>query len=1475
METTEEIPFETIEQPDATLKSGTTVVETEGEVGQKKITALYKTIKGVREASPVSRTEEIVKAPVTKVVKVGTKMLNRQPLKEAIDLAKSKNQADYVESTFANLTTALTAGEGEYAKEDTTQTALDAETATLQDKIATLEFKAPEYTAVAIKKDELKKQVTLNYTLSNPLNNYISGKVNVYKDGHLLASKALDKQSVVFDGLDYDRTYIFKPELTYHNNLAEVTKEQETSAATARVELRLKKLELKEVSAVELYRRDDNGARFTKLSDLAALPTSLGNYYAKVKSTTFKDVLLPISKVEEITKDGKQFFQFTATIPELVQGENVTDYAEGYRFLVDKFVPAQNNVYYSIKELVEAMNQNKAGTYILGNHMDLSLLTPRANQIAYVTGEFTGKLTGKNGDKQFAFYGSTVPLFETLKNATVEHVVLKDVNINGGQDIGAIAKTADNAKITNVAVQGNITATRNIGGIISSARNSTRLEQVDFSGTITSPANTGGGSKIGGLVGVLDDSYIHKGHAKIDIHLNQANNNSYSTGGLVAQVTRSRWLNTVHVKDSYVEGKITNTGGGRVAGIVSSNWTNGVIENVLSDVKVSGGNIVYADAGALETNHRNVMKNFFVTQNATGEQTARFIPTVLTDEEAAAKRASFGLQNIASTVSDKLARTNEYKVDYTRLTDYNSAKDRAYKNIAKLIPLYNKEQVIKYGNKVGDNSKLDTTDILSVVPMKDNRFVNNYNDEINRLLVHYKDGTKEYYQLTNKQSDRQTGLDEYSLGDLGVIYTPNQFIQDYSPIVSVVSGALKAIDLYADSVAEVLGIGADTAKGEKLKKLYYDEQFQDTKENIETYLTNILTSSSVLRTDNALTNEAVIHYIQENKAALLLGITYMNRLYNINFGDVNIRDIMTNKLSEFYGKTDNPLEFLVRLGHSGYSTLLISSNVGTYSSKIAPVTEKKTLIDFLDYNRELFTDMDKYTWFRDTTKNHLYIAERPSEVPEIANADYKAYDKLQKAEFINYILPLLTMQKSNLYIISNYSTLVFGSKDRRPNDTQENWLRAINESADNFRHYIDNWYRIANENVKQRLVKERNLPIWDGYNAGGWADQYGRYGQANEFKSLREFFGPIGKWFGNNGLGAYALIGTRTPLIHFIAGDVLTDYGQSIFTHEVTHVYDDSIYLGGYGRRTGMGPEAYAQGLLQIPRNGGELGVNLMFTYPNDGTRWYNPRSDVFKTQADIDRYMKRYIDTLMVLDHAEADGVIATGNQTFMNGYYKKVDKQVKANGLDQFDLLRELNDAEKSITIRSIDDLVNNNFMTKFQLGNGTYDGNGIKGDAYVTPHMMLAIYGGNTSTQGAGAVMFKHNAFHLWGYYGYSNGFVGYTSTKYAAEAKAAGQVLGDKYVIQKISNGQFETLEQWKVAYYKEVKQKAETYFRPVTVNGKTISSYDQLKQEFQTIATNNLGNPSRAITQIINLKTVIYKAWLKDTDGFQEDIVGRP
>ena len=249
------------------------------------------------------------------------------------------------------------------------------------------------------------------------------------------------------------------------------------------------------------------------------------------------------------------------------------------------------------------------------------------------------------------------------------------------------------------------------------------------------------------------------------------------------------------------------------------------------------------------------------------------------------------------------------------------------------------------------------------------------------------------------------------------------------------------------------------------------------------------------------------------------------------------------------------------------------------------------------------------------------------------------------------------------------------------------------------------------------------------------------------------------------------------------------------------------------------------------------------------------------------------------MLDNLEADAVLGQNSQELNNAWFKKVDKQMRGNSKNQYDNVRGLNDTEKAIQLHSVNDLVDNNFMTNRGPGNGVYKPDDFS-SAYVNVPMMTGIYGGNTSEGAPGGMSFKHNTFRLWGYYGYEKGFLGYATNKYKQEAKAAGKnTLGDDFIISKISEGRFANLEEFKKAYYKEVKDKATNGLTTFEVNGTNISSYNDLLRLFKeaaakdaaTLKTEKNGNKSVSTNNVTKLKEAVYKKLLQQTDSFKTSI----
>ncbi|MTV80976.1 hypothetical protein GM546_14155, partial [Streptococcus pneumoniae] len=77
------------------------------------------------------------------------------------------------------------------------------------------------------------------------------------------------------------------------------------------------------------------------------------------------------------------------------------------------------------------MNSRPDGTFILGATMNAREFELGENQESYVTKNFTGTLIGSHQGKHYAIYNLKKPLFNTLNNATIQNLTLKDVNISG------------------------------------------------------------------------------------------------------------------------------------------------------------------------------------------------------------------------------------------------------------------------------------------------------------------------------------------------------------------------------------------------------------------------------------------------------------------------------------------------------------------------------------------------------------------------------------------------------------------------------------------------------------------------------------------------------------------------------------------------------------------------------------------------------------------------------------------------------------------------------------------------------------------------------------------------------------------------------------------------------------------------------------------------------------------------------------
>lgn len=1281
-----------------------------------------------------------------------------------------------------------------------------------------------------------------------------------------------------------------------------------------------KTLELRNVSDLELYSQT-NGTYKQHVS-LDGVPSNPDTYFVKVKSSSFKDVYLPVASITAETKNGQPVYKITAKAEKLQQ-ELENKYVDNFTFYLAKKAREETTTFTSFSNLVKAINQNLSGTYHLAASLNANEVELEPEAKSYIKGTFTGQLIGEKDGKQYAIYNLKKPLFETLSGATVEKLSLKNVSISGKDDIGSLAYEARNGtKIKQVHVDGVLAGERGIGGLLAKADQSSITES-SFKGRIINTYETTAAYNIGGLVGHLtgDKALLTKSKATVAISSN-TNSSDQTVGGLAGLVDQD-----AQIQDSYAEGDINNAKHfGRVAGVAGYLWdrkTNeeqhaGRLTNVLSDVNVTNGN-------AITGYHYNGMR----VKDTFSSKANRVYNVTLVKDEVVSKESfeERGTMLDASQIESKkvainplplptvepLSTSGKKDSDFSKVAHYQAKRALAYKNIEKLLPFYNKATIVKYGNLVNENSLLYQKELLSAVMMKDDQVITDIvsnKQTANKLLLHYKDHSSEKLDL--KYQNDFAKLAEYSLGNTGLLYTPNQFLYDQSSIIKQVLPDLQKVDYHSEAIRKTLGISPKVEQTE----LYLEDQFAKTKEHLEDSLKKLLSADAGLAGDNQVTRGYLVDKIKRNKEALLLGLTYLERWYNFSYGQVNVKDLVLYHL-DFFGKGNaSPLDALIELGKSGFNNLLAKNNVDTYSISLASHHGTTDLFSTLEHYRKVFLpNTSNNDWFKSETK--AYIVEEKSNIEEVKTKQGQAgtkysigvYDRITSAtwKYRNMVLPLLTLPEKSVFVISTMSSLGFGAYDRYRN-SEHKAGKTLNdfveenarETAKRQRDHYDYWYRILDEQSREKLY--RTILLYDAYKFGddttsGKATVEAKFDSSNP--AMKNFFGPVGNKVVHNQHGAYA----TGDGVYYMSYRMLDKDGAITYTHEMTHDSDQDIYLGGYGRRSGLGPEFFAKGLLQAPDQPSDatLTINSILRHSKsdsaEGSRLQvlDP-TERFQNAADLQNYVHNMFDLIYMLEYLEGQSIVNKLNVYQKMAALRKIEnKYVKdpADGNEVYatNVVKELTEAEAR-NLNSFESLIDHNILSSREYQSGDYERNG-----YYTIKLFAPIFSALSSEKGTpGDLMGRRIAYELLAAKGFKDGMVPYISNQYEEVAKQKGKTINlygkerglvtDDLVLNKVFEGKYTSWAAFKKAMYKERVDQFEN-LKQVTFKDptkpwpsyatKTVNSVTELQALMDQAVLKDAVAPRwsdykpEIDSAVHKLKRAIFKAYLDQTNDFRTSI----
>ena len=1362
---------------------------------------------------------------------------------------------------------------------------------------------APTLTLDKVTEDAMDRSAKLDYTLENTDNAEIKSIIAEIKDGNTVVKRvdlSKEKLTDAVQGLDLFKDYKIATTMTYNRGEGDETSKLDEKP----LRLELKKVEIKNIASTNLVKVNDDGTE-TSSDFMTEKPSDedVKKMYLKITSRDNKVTRLAVDTIEEINQAGQVLYKVTARAVDLIQHTDPSKIRNEYVYYMEKPRPKVGNVYYNFKELIEDMQKKPDGEFKLG--ADLNATNVSAFGKSYVTKDFKGKLLS-DGENHYTIHNLSRPLFGNVIGGTVTKINLGNVNINmpWADRIAPIADTIKGgAKIEDVKVAGNVLGKNWVSGFIDKIDSGGTLRNVAFIGNVTSIGT--GSSFLTGIVGENWKGLVEQAYVDANIRGKKA-----KAAGIAYWSQNSGNNHTVGregaIKKSVVKGTIDVEEPIEVGGAVGSLNMHGSIEDSVSMMKVENGEIFYGSHDISDDPYwtgNNVNRNYVVKDVSKGtssykhsKELGRIKPITQEEADKKIKELSITADKYAITepIVNKLnaltTRDNEYKTTQ----DYDATREQAYHNIEKLQPFYNKEWIVNQGNRLATSSNLMTKEVLSVTGMKNGQFVTDLSD-IDKIMVHYADGTKEEMVVTAKADSKVAQVKEYDVAGQNIVYTPNMVVKNRDKLIADVKERLSSVDLISAEVRALMDIrkkaeeNTDARKDGYIRNLYLEESFAEVKQNLDKLVKSLIENEDHQLNGDDAAMKSLLKKVEDNKAKIIMGLTYLNRYYDIKYGDLSIKDMMMFK-PDFYGKTPSVIDRLIQIG-SREHFLKGDRTQDAYKEVIAGATGKGDLRSFLDYNMRLFTeDKDLNDWFIHSAKN-VYVVEPETSTEAFKDKRHRVFDGLNNDVHGRMILPLLNLKKAHIFMISTYNTMAYSSFEKYGKNTEEErkeLKKRIDEVAKAQQTYLDFWSRLALPSVRNKLLKSEYMvptPVWDNQSYAGIKDTNRQgYGKGGAVVSpIRELFGPTDRWHQVNGaMGAMAKIYEKPwkdEQVYFMVTNMLDQFGISAFTHETTHINDRVAYFGGHNHRQGTDLEAFAQGMLQTPdkstTNGeyGALGINMAYHRPNDGNQWYNPDPDKLQTRDQIDHYMKNYNEAMMMLDYAEAEAVLpkVKGDNS---KWFKKIDRETrrpmdrnKLGAPHQWDKVRDLTDAEKATKLETIDDLVNNNFMTIHgNPGNKVFHPEDF-GTAYVNVNMMAGIYGGNTSPGAPGSLSFKHNAFRMWGYFGYENGFIGYVSSKYQGEADKQNQGrLGDDFIIKKVSNNQFLNLEDWKKHWYHDVKARAEKGFTEITIDGQTIHNYNELKALFDKAVTEDLkkaGNYSNTE----NLKSKVFKALLKNTDGF--------
>lgn len=717
------------------------------------------------------------------------------------------------------------------------------------------------------------------------------------------------------------------------------------------------------------------------------------------------------------------------------------------------------------------------------------------------------------------------------------------------------------------------------------------------------------------------------------------------------------------------------------------------------------------------------------------------------------------------------------------------------------MPFANTADWVAYGNALASDSTLLTRRIDYILPLDESgSLVTGLElsapDGVQRIRLIYTDGGAEELPVTfHKTQDDLLAV--YRLGDTGLKYQFRGYLKDLSGLgLGTLVQTAAALDYDGD-------IAALTTETEG--RLYRDYYNDTVHPRLDSVLRSLVLSQQEFPAYTA--SPAVQRLVQQRLQApdlltrTLYAYNYYDKWYSIHFAGVKLSDLLF-----FAGDLVAPDLSAKTLTDSLLNTT--SALRGTnktydfYTQVLQPYTNRE-LLDFLARLAKGAGYDDPSDWF--AAEFDGILVEQPA-ISQREGIEYRIWHAFQTlGSRRQIVLPIMTAPQQDMYLLSVPSQLIIGSMNRYgtyvdKDGGERDRMRANIESyAQRYGHFYGisaNWITnapaILNGFVNIQYDTRFNFP------ANSVTNQGERVQGVTQDPVIKWVYEAVGAYSDMGGVGAYAN-GTDVYCVAYPA--IGADFTFYALTHETAHNQDGRYFYAGYGRRSGTGAEAHADGNIAQQIEDGSMVFNI--------SRICDPASDVtnnlsytrIETADQVKDYYAKMFDTSYVIDYLAGQAFLRLTPEEQARVAVQATEEP-QGNSFRSI-YIRLTADQLRDMHLESMADLWDNRIAVKTPgnraSGGGSYGYESFYEINWYQPHCDTGVTDSHS---------FKRLGQEMLGIGGYEDGYVTYISARSKTDLEALRTITGNPDL----------TWRDYKLGWYDYVAANLDSipYFEPEAV-----------------------------------------------------------